>query len=261
MKNLIEGLMKKTIAKPTKKSQFKYYLLLFLSVFFLSGTSDHSALAYTLTVDAIDDAGLSPGQNAFARFDRENFGVELHVVPNNPPPGNQWKSADEVKSYALLEGLSNWWLWSAGNIWSTDDKIVGESLTGLSAGTYRVSVVRGAFEYDAFDWNDTYKDKFWWQLHILGLPNGEPLISKILGSTDPYLSAGEALSDNLGEYVDITLPSGGSLVFWIWDTNSLDNAGSLTFDVTPIPEPTTVILLGTGMLFLVKRFRRSSPHH
>lgn len=257
---MLAGAYEKMNGKLTKITQFEYYLLIFLSLFFLLGTSNHSALANTLTVDAIEDAGLSPLSPApFARFDKENFGGVLHNVPNNPPPGNQWKSADEVKTYASSEGLKDWWLWSAGNIWSQSDTIVGESLTGLSPGTYRVSVVSGAFEYDAFDWNDTYKDKFWWQLHILGIPNGEPLISKILGSIDPYLSADEALSDNLGEYVDITLPSGGSLVFWIWDTNSLDNAGSLTFDVTPIPEPATFVLLGTGMLFLVKRFRRISP--
>ena len=253
--------MKKTIAKSTKNVQFKYYLLIFLSVFFLSGTSDHSVLALNLTVEAIEDAGLSPLLPLpFARFDKENGGGVLHIVPDNPPPGSQWKSAEEVKAYASSQSLQDWWLWSAGNIWSTDDKIVGESLTGLSAGTYRVSVVSGAFEYDAFDWNVDYRDKYWWQLHILGIPNGEPLISKILGSTDSYLSSDKALSDNLGEYVDITLPSGVSLVFWIWDWNSLDNAGFLEFSVTPIPEPATVILLGTGMLFLAKRFRRHSSH-
>ena len=262
MKNLLEGLMKKTIPTFSRNTRFRYYLLMFLSVFFFSGAGDHSVLAINLTVNAIEDAGLSPLlPPPYARFvEEENRQNVLDVV--DPSSIGQWSSAANVYKYA--DDYNNWntkWiLEAAGNIWSQSDPVVGESLTGLSAGTYRISVVSGAFMYDSFDWSD-YDDKYWWQLHILGLPIGGSLISKILGSTDPYLSAALALSDNLGEYLDIDLPYGGSLVFWIWDTNSLDNAGSLTFNVTLIPEPATFILLGTGMLFLVKRFRRSSPHH
>jgi len=253
--------MKKTIAKPTKKTQFKYYFLIVLSALFLSGTSDHSVLAYTLTVEAIEDGGLIPLQEPFARFDKRNSSEILHVVPNNPPPGSQWNDRVDVDDYASANNLPDWWLWSAGNIWSTDDKIVGESLEGLSAGTYRISAVGGAFTFDSFDWSP-YFGKYYWQLQIQGFlqddtPIGPP---QMLGSIGDYLNPDDAYYDNLGKYVDIDIPSGGSLVFWIDDTNALDNAGSLTFNVTPIPEPATVILLGTGMLFLAKRFRRHSSH-
>jgi len=258
-----------------KKTQLKYYLLIFLFVFFLSGTWDHIALAYSidLTVEAIEDGGLIPRQDPFARFDKKGSSDVLHVVPTNPPPGSQWDDKADVVAYIdpylveyatknNLSKLPDWWLWSAGNIWSQTDTIVGESLTGLSAGTYRISPVDGAFRYDSFGWSPNVGDDLYrWQLHIQARSSTGSLIGsdQILGSTSYYSTAALALSASLGEYVDITLPDGGSLVFWIWDWNSLDNAGSLDFNVTQIPEPTTFVLLGTGILFLMKRFRKSSP--
>ncbi len=81
--------------------------------------------------------------------------------------------------------------------------------------------------------------------------------SVILGDTNPLNSANAALTNSLGVYIDIPVEDGGSLTFWIWDTNSIDNSGGLTFDVIPIPEPSTFLLAGTGLLFLYQRFRRS----
>jgi hypothetical protein len=73
----------------------------------------------------------------------------------------------------------------------------------------------------------------------------------MLGSNQGYDTAADALQANLASYLDISLTNGGSLNFWIYDWNSIDNSGSLTFEVLPVPEPSTLALLGLGLPFLV----------
>lgn len=231
----------------------KFHILIFLIslIPILLMVNDISwSYSVSLTVDAKDDAGASPILPfPFAKFVYP--GGELYVSPDEGP----FNTKQDVYEYAATEGITDWTLLSAGHIWSQNDLIVGDYLIGLSSGPYRISVFEGAFMYDSFGWSQ-YEGQYRWQLHIQARkPSGEPFgPDLILGSTNPYSSADEALRDNLGKYVDIDVPQGGSLIFWIWDDiNSLDNSGSLTFNVTLIPLPSTLILFGTGILFLVKR--------
>ena len=151
---------------------------------------------------------------------------------------------------------------SAGNIWSSDT-IVGDALENLHAGVYRISPVAGAFTYDSFNWSGV-ADEYLWQLQIyaVGIDN------YTLGSDVPYGTEALALAASLGTYKDITLAEGGELIFWIADgslngnpnqRNTIDNSGSLIFNVTEIPpavpEPATLMLIGTGLFVLVRRFR------
>ena len=64
-------------------------------------------------------------------------------------------------------------------------------------------------------------------------------------------------------YLDLTVPEGGSLTFWIKDFDfsnntgdTIDNFGSLTFEVTPVPEPATILLLSLGLIGIpgIRRF-------
>lgn len=214
------------------------------------------------TIDAIEDAGQYPGQPAYLKFvdaDGNEFSITPAVVPS------RWTSRDPVDQFATAHNIHGWHLKSGGNIWSSDN-IVGDALAKLNAGTYRVSVKAGAFMYDSFDkgWSE-YENQWRWELHIQALKaiqNGKTLdyLDFLLGSKDYYDSAGAALQASLGSYVDIPLDENGSLIFWIWDNpNTIDNWGSLTFSVTQIPpavpEPATLILIGTGLFVLVRRFR------
>lgn len=249
--------MKKLVDKRTK---FKLYLLIVLvSLLFLSGLQNHPALAYSvnLTIEAIEDAGSASLQNAFARFVKEDDRqFTLHVV--DPNSVSQWSSKDDVVNYAASHNHWDhaWVLESAGNIWSQSDHIVGETLVGLSAGIYRISVAGGAFTYDRFGWSPYY-GKYYWQLQIRGFleddtPVGPP---QMLGSIGDYLNPDDAYYDNLGKYLDIHLPGNGHLVFWILDWNSLDNWGTLEVNVTLVPVPGTFLLLGTGLVFFAVRMR------
>jgi hypothetical protein len=234
-------------------------IIVLVIIFGLTATT----FAIQMTIDAKEDAGQFPEQGAYLKF---VYPSGYYDVTAADPP---WTSSSQVYAYATSHSIpQGWHLESAGNIWSSD-LFVGDALTNLDMGIYRISVVGGAFMYDSFGggWSQ-YRDQWRWQLHIQALraiQGGQIVdyLDYVLGSFDPYSSAGEALQGSLGDYIDIPLAEGGSLIFWIWDNpNTIDNFGILTFDVVtaPIHEPPTFILIGTGLLFLIRRFRGSNDN-
>jgi len=251
-------------------SVIKRCLVIALFVISFMGVLQSPALGIQMTIDGIDDAGQLAGQIAYVQFVVDPSGVTLTTI-TTAEVSNRWTSSTEVKSYAddpqnNIPG--SWFLQSAGNIWSSDDDfIVGDPFTAPHAGVYRISVsaVDGAFTYDNFNWSGV-AGKWLWQLQIYAV-GGD---NYTLGSDVLYDSAAMALGANLGNYMDIALAGGGKLIFWIADgrldgdpseRNTIDNLGSLTFDVVPIPEPSTFILAGTGLLFLSRYFRKLVRSH
>jgi hypothetical protein len=242
----------------------RHCFVIALFVISLVGVLQSPAFGFPMTIDAIDDAGQEAGQPAYVQFVVDPSGVTLTTITTVKVP-SRWTSSTEVKSYAgdpqnNIPGA--WFLQSAGNIWSSDT-IVGDPFTADHAGVYRISPVEGAFQYDSFIWSGV-AGKWLWQLQIYAVGD----VNYTLGSDVLYDTAALALKANLGKYIDITLAEGGELIFWIADgkldgnpseRNTIDNSGSLTFDVAtaPIPEPSTLILVGTGLFFLARRFRRS----
>ena len=233
-------------------------MFLFLSV----GTGTGLA-GYVVNVDGTDDAGIL-GLDPYAQF---NYTGGSQVVTTATAP-TKWTSADDVYAYTFNHSVPNGWsLAASGNIWSTTDHIVGESLTGLSAGTYRITPVQAtylAFQRDTFNWtyNPNYYAKSWWEmqvqakkLYINGVYYDE--YDFMLGSSNTFNTAEEAFTAALGSYLDITLADGGSLTFWIYDTNSVDNTGGLSanIDMVPVPEPSTLLLLLLGVPFIIRKVR------
>lgn len=225
------------------------------------GITNGLAYGATFTVDAREDAGMYPGEPAYLQF--VSKGIDF-PGPATDPDWTHYTplyngDPHSVDTYAYNAGIPrSWVLQSAGNVWSSDTT-VGESLTGLHAGTYRVSPIGSAFEYSFSDGVPPY-NKFWWQLSVLAhdvYVNGqlESDYSAIVGSTTPYDTAADALQANMGNYMDFKMAEGGSLTFWIYDWNSIDNSGSLTFNVAPVPEPSTFLLLTVGLAFLIRKIR------
>jgi hypothetical protein len=241
---------------------YKKYLMSLMFVFICLGMARGLAYGTLINLNGIADAGLYPGEPAFARYvsDSDPNTILYNYNLTNNPPDPKPQSASDVYNFAYYNAkISNWELQSAGDIWS-NDTIVGESLTNLPAGTYRITPVGGAYMYDSWDWTTQYAKLYWWELQIQAqkIVNGIPVYFDypILGSTQGKTSALEAFQDVQNQFLDITLTEGWSLYFWIYDTNSIDNSGELSFNVTPVPEPSTLILLTLGLSLLLWRFRK-----
>jgi len=237
-------------------SIFRRFIMIGLFAIAFMGVLQSPALGIRMTIDAIDDAGQFPGENAYVKFVYD-VDKELSVTTNDVL--QPWTSKQEVIGYADSKKITNWQLESASNIWSSDDNIVGKALNNLHEGIYRISVVDGAFMYDSFDWSN-YAGLYWWQLHIQSSMLAGPVI---LGDTNGFSNAQSAWENSFlkYKYLDVQVNDDGSLNFWILDWNTIDNSGSLTFDVVLIPEPSTFILAGTGLLFLSRYFRKLVRSH
>jgi hypothetical protein len=205
------------------------------------GITDRFVYGYAITLDAVEDAGFYPGQEAYLRF-TGSFG-QLDV----PATGTQWTTKQEFYQYASENIPGDWLVESAGNIWSTTDTTVGETLDGLPAGIYHISNIAGSFQYDSFGWSPFAYQSLWVIDIRAQWDNTDQYYT--LGIFDPSIGSFSGIS------LDVPLGGTGSLSFWIKDKNSIDNSGSLMFDVARIPEPSSLILLSIGLAFLARRRR------
>ncbi len=221
------------------------------------------AHATQYTIDAVSDAGSSPGQPDIVDFLLSN-GSTVNV----PSTASPFVNANSVFSYAANSAndiTPGWTLQSAGNIWNSSATTVGVTTQQLAAGTYQVSVAGGAFTYDSFNWSNSpdYYQQWLWFLNIgSDVPvtvNGvtsQSYNSYTLGSTTLYSSSGAAFLANQNASIDITLANQGYLTFWIYDTDSIDNAGSLQVNLAAVPLPSSLLLLITGVPVLMPRIRQ-----
>jgi hypothetical protein len=223
----------------------------FLAVAFLTLTVTASqAFATLYTLDAKDDAGLFFGESAYAQFaSKANGGFLASLnLPNAPA------TAQPIFDAAISAGINeDWVLQSAGSVWSADNT-VGDSYA-YAAGTYRIDVVGGGFLYDSFSnaslvWSDAADVPPLWYMNIRAQEDSGVFTDTTLG---PYLAKD---AGTLPLYTYVTLNSPGFLDFWITDGNSIDNAGSLAFSVTSVPEPSTLPLLASIFPLFLLRVRK-----
>jgi hypothetical protein len=162
---------------------------------------------------------------------------------------NTFTNAADAEYYAnTTMGLTGWSYTSAGI--STGTGMIGYSVT-LAAGEYKISAVSGGFTYDSWDWSSNY-GQYMWLLQIV-LDGGW---YGSIGSTTTASSISGLTLTNYCTY--LTLTGTQTLTFYVWDNNTMDNLGDLTFSIASVPLPSSLLLALGGLpalaLFRVRRF-------
>ena len=157
----------------------------------------------------------------------------------------------------------NWHVESGGNPFHPSDSVF-KTLT-LPAGEYTLRLTQNseAYNLQAYRWpgEKTHQDVWNAYVEIYAVyQNGASPASFHFGGYDNYWQTSE--SDALAYYrshvdgMKVILDFSAVVNFYINDYNSVDNLGSVSLDVTAVPLPGTLPLLGSGLLLLLAARRR-----
>lgn len=156
----------------------------------------------------------------------------------------QWNNMNELVTDLNNQGVA-WYLESGGDPFSPTNKIWKS--VSLSQGTYEISLADNSSAYNLLDywgldmwnayvqiWTD-YGDSY-------NFGNGFPAFDSESNALSYYHSSVDGITLNLLQDAEV--------FFYINDNNSIDNSGSVTLDITgtPVPEPSTFVLLAFGMI-------------
>jgi hypothetical protein len=235
----------------TVKRYFVGAILGLASLFFLSYTAQAYYAEYT--VNSVINAAWNYYDTPYATLASDQGTTHFTSVdPNLTVPAN---------ALAATTGKTNWTYTSAGNLW-TGPSTIYLSVTLPSAGTYKIAPVSGGFNYDSFAWDSAapYYNQYQWLLQIVqeydAATHNHSQIT--LGNTSTYSSAAAAFAAVSGLSTYLTVSGPTTLYFYIFDNNTIDNAGNLTFSISSVPLPSSLLLVLGGLpamaLFRVRRF-------
>jgi hypothetical protein len=166
---------------------------------------------------------------------------------------------DENQAYNAIKDYTDSYITSAGNYWtatpSTPLSIIALGVV-LGPGTYTITPYGNtAYNFATFDWDTgSYRDQYQWLLQIVYSGTQTTLGADTLYYNDPT----GAFANIASLSTTITLSAYETVYFYIWDDNSVDNGGSLSFNIASVPLPSSLLLVLGGLpalaLFRVRRF-------
>ncbi len=241
---------------------------------FLLAPAAHASYSHDFTINPANNAGTLYNQAHYAILvGTDSFGnpkfITTDTITSEVAGGFVGYLYDGIhhNTVQYYTGVTNpitaWVLWSAGDIWNTTSHSHIYQSTGLLAGgTYRISVLPStdAFTYDSWNWSGNYG--YWgWYLHITDNHGHQWTLGPGSGdwaSTVTTANKSAFLASLTGLHLDLTLTPGTELYFWIYDNNTLDNAGSLSFNLASVPLPSSLLLVLSGLpAMALFRMRRS----
>jgi hypothetical protein len=160
--------------------------------------------------------------------------------------------------------IGNWAVESGGDPFNFPSKPIWENIS-LNPGTYTLSLTSDSRAYNLSDYawpNETPVPSWNAYVQIYADYGGGQNASFNFGEALQFIKPTEAEAlDFYRNNVDgkqILLTQAADVYFYINDTNSVDNAGGVSLQIQPVPEPEAVYLLGSGLLALAliqRRFR------
>ena len=154
--------------------------------------------------------------------------------------------------------IGNWHLESGGDVFSAPQDPIWKSIS-LTKGVYDLSLASDSGAYNLVDywggnsWNAyvqiwaDYGDSF-------SFGDGNNVLF------DTSEAAALSYYHNNVDGFQIYLAQIANVYFYINDYNSVDNSGGISLDIqantTPVPEPATLVLMGSGLVAMGFRMRR-----
>ena len=201
----------------------------------------------TVTLDGVANAGYWAGDLSSSYLYVKDLSDESYYYQWEYGSSEEliWDNMDELVTDLNSQGIS-WWLESGGDPFSNTSDPIWTSVF-LEAGVYDVSLAPDSSAYnlseywEGDDWNAYVQ---MWTDYGDTFNFGEG--AYISNSEEETLQFYNANVDGM----TLSITEDTNLYFFINDSNSIDNSGSIMLNVAVVPEPGQVVLFISGAICL-----------